>query len=234
MPQPQPLTPAQAEAYLARLPPDEICEKLRPHLTARRQARIEQVLAQRLTRLTVVVENLHDPHNGAAAIRSAEAIGLQDFHAVEQREAFRVAGGVTLHCEQWVTVHRHPDTPAAYRRLRAQGFVLWAAAPEGAVPFEEIPVDRPLALMFGNERDGLTEGAVSAADGTFAIPMHGFTGSFNLSVSVALATHAVAARVRHALGAPGDLPPGRLERLRALWYCLSVRAAGLILDEGTR
>jgi tRNA (guanosine-2'-O-)-methyltransferase len=204
---------------------------LRPHLTGRRRARIEQVLSQRLARLTVVVENLHDPHNGAAAIRSAEAVGLQDFHAVEQREAFRVAGGVTLHCEQWVTLHRHPDTATAYRRLRKQGFRIWAAAPGAPASLDEIPVSEPLALVFGNERDGLTEAAVAGADGTFTIPMHGFTGSFNLSVSVALAVHATARRVRETLGSPGDLSPPRLERLRALWYCLSVRAAGLILDE---
>ena len=80
--------------------------------------------------------------------------------------------------------------------------------------------------MFGSEREGLTSGAIADADGTFHIPMHGFTGSFNLSVSVALTVHRTAARVREGLGRQGDLPPERVERLRALWYCLSARAAG--------
>jgi len=104
-------------------------------------------------------------------------------------------------------------------------------APDGARPLHQVPVDRPLALIFGNERDGLSDAALEGADGTYCLEMHGFTGSFNLSVSAALSVYETAARVRAHLGRDGDLPPERLERLRALWYCLSVKAAGWILEE---
>ena len=227
------LTPEQAVRYVERMPAEVIGDLLRPHITDQRLARIEEVLALRLQRLTVVVENLHDPHNGAAAIRSAEATGLQDFHAIEGLEEFHIAGGVTLRCDQWIDVHRHPDLDTCYAQLREGGFAVWAAAPGAEVDLAEIPVDRPLALIFGNERNGLTQRALDGADGAYRIPMHGFTGSFNLSVSVALTVHRTAERVRAALGHPGDLPAERVERLRALWYCLSVRAAGLILDQWT-
>jgi tRNA (guanosine-2'-O-)-methyltransferase len=222
---PQSLNQAQAARYLERIPSARICALLRPYMTAERAARIDEVLTRRLLCLTVVVENLHDPHNGAAALRSAEAVGLQTFHAVQQ-----LAKGISLQCEQWMDVHLHDSSPHCFGALRDGGYQVWAAAPGGSVPLEELPCEGSVALVFGNERDGLSRAALEGADGAFTIPMHGFTGSFNLSVSVALAVYTQADRMRRALGAPGDLPFERVEGLRALWYCLSVRAAGLILD----
>lgn len=230
MPEPQPLTPDQARAYLDRIPPETICELLRPHLTDARAERIERVLGRRLARLTAVVENLHDPHNGAAAIRSVEAVGLQDFHTISAWEPFSAVGRITLRADQWIDLHDHPSTREAYAALRAAGFAIWAAAPGGDVTLETIPIDAPLALVFGNERNGLTEEALTDADGRFVIPMQGFTGSFNLSVSAALSVYITAARVRAQLGRSGDLPPARQAALRAQWYCQSVRAARPILD----
>ncbi len=227
---PQSLTQDQAKGYVERMSSGRICELLRPHMTADRVARIDAVLAQRLLCLTVVVENLHDPHNGAAALRSSEAVGLQSFHAIADREPFSVAKGISLQCEQWMDMHLHHTTQDGYEALRADGYQIWAAAPGQSVSLEELPSKGRVALVFGNERDGLTPEALAAADGAFSIPMHGFTGSFNLSVSAALAVYTQAARMRRALGASGDLPAHRVEGLRALWYCLSVRAAGLILD----
>ncbi|MFH2008270.1 MAG: RNA methyltransferase [bacterium] len=224
------LKPGPAAAFVRRLTPAKVCAALRPHLTEQRAERIDTVLAQRLTCLTVVVENLHDPHNGAAALRSAEGVGLQDFHAVEQRERFPIAKNVARSCDQWMDLHRHATLQECYGELRRGGFAVWASTPAGSVPLEELPVGRPLALVFGNERDGLTEEALTEADGSFAVGMHGFTGSFNLSVSVALAIYTQADRMRAAMGRNGDLPAERLEWLRALWYCLSVRAAGPILE----
>ena len=216
--------------YLGQLAPDRICELLRPHMTVERVARIDEVLTRRLLCLTVAVENLHDPHNGAAALRSAEAVGLQTFHAAQEREPFSATRGISLQCEQWMDMHLHDTTGDCFAALRTAGYQIWAAAPGGTVSLEELPSEGRIALVFGNERDGLTPEAQSGADGSFSIPMHGFTGSFNLSVSAALAVYIQAARMRRALRAPGDLPAARVEGLRALWYCLSVRAAGLILD----
>lgn len=220
----------RAEDYVAGWPPERICETLRPHLTDERAGRIEEVLARRLARLTVVVENLHDPHNGAAALRSAEAVGLQDFHVIEGVEPFQVASGVALKSQQWVDVHRHASTRSCLLRLREAGFAIWAAAPGADTAVDELPTSGRVALTFGNERDGLSREALAEADGTFGIPMEGFTGSFNLSVSVALAVYLQARRMRAIMDRPGDLDPERITHLRALWYCRSVRAAGMILE----
>jgi tRNA (guanosine-2'-O-)-methyltransferase len=214
--------------------PAEVVRALAPQLTDERRARIEDVLSARLASLAVVIEDLHDPHNGAAAIRSAEGFGVCELHAVEKSEPFRFSSRVTQGCEKWIDVHRHAEFAPCADSLHARGFKLYAAVPGAALRLDEIPAGERVALVFGNEHAGLTTGAQAACDGTFGIPMLGFTRSFNLSVSVALAVYDVATRKRAVLGAAGDLDDAERLRLRARWYALSMdaRAAeGIVLRE---
>lgn len=212
--------------------PERVVQALAPQLTEERRARLEEVLAHRLAGLTVVLENLHDPHNGAAALRSVEGFGLTSLHVIEQAEPFRFSSKVTQGCEKWVDIGRHPDVESCVRALRARGFRLWAAVPGGGRSIDDLDVTHPAALVFGNEHAGLSAEAVAACDGTFEIPMAGFTRSFNLSVSVAISVYETARRRRAALGTPGDLPQAELAQLRARFYALSMdeRAARGIVD----
>jgi tRNA (guanosine-2'-O-)-methyltransferase len=211
--------------------PSSVVRILAPFVSEARQARIEAVLAARLGGLTVAIENLHDPHNGAAALRSVEGFGLCALHVVEQVEPFRFSSKVTQGCEKWVEIARHPDFDACARALHARGFALYAALPPspGTIPVGDIDVSRPTALVIGNEHAGLTPAALAACDGRFTIPMQGMTASFNLSVSVALSVFDCSRRRRAALGRPGDLNEAEILELRARWYRLSVDAADQIL-----
>lgn len=218
--------------------PRRVVEILAPFVSAARKERIETVLAQRLGGLTVVLQNLHDPHNGAAALRSVEGFGLTSLHVVEETEPFRFSSKVTQGCEKWVDIRRHPDFGDCARALHDDRFALYAALPPGAATLDVDALDqgdpaRRVALVFGNEHVGLTPAAIAACDGAFTIPMQGMTGSFNLSVSVALAVFACARRRRTALGG-GDLDADTIVQLRARWYTLSVDAAEPILERVTR
>lgn len=208
---------------------ETVVAALRPLISDERAARIEAVLDDRLRSVTVVLEDLYDPHNGAAAIRSVEAFGLTALHAVEGAGPFRFSGGITIGAEAWIDVHRHPDVERCARVLRDRGIRMFATLPDAGDDLETVPVDRPLAIWFGNERDGLTPAAVAACDGAVRIPMYGFTQSFNLSVSVALSLQRLAARRRQHLGTTGDLDDQERALLRAQWYAHSVRAADLII-----
>jgi tRNA (guanosine-2'-O-)-methyltransferase len=212
--------------------PDDVIAVLGPMLSDERREKIDAVLAARLGSVTVALENLHDPHNGAAVIRSVEACGLGEIHVAETNERFTFSSKVTQGCEKWVAIHRAPDFDALAARLGERGFLLYAAVPGGTLALEEIDVTRPAALVFGNEHAGLTGSAQRACHGTFGIPMHGFTQSFNLSVSAAVAVHRTAARRREHLGAPGDLDAVAQNRLRARFYALSFeeRTARGVLD----
>ncbi|MCA9678489.1 MAG: RNA methyltransferase [Kofleriaceae bacterium] len=218
--------------------PALICDALRPLMTEQRLARIEQVLDARLTSLVTIVEDLYDPHNGAAAIRSTEALGLQDFHACEGVHRFAVNDGVTKGCHRWLDLHRWPALPPCADALRARGFKVYATAPDAPVDLDHIDVSAPIAVVFGNEHAGVSDAGFAACDGTVSIPMFGFTESFNLSVSVALVMSRLAARRREVLGRRGDLPDERRDRLRARWYGLGIRGAVGVIERhvsaGTR
>jgi tRNA (guanosine-2'-O-)-methyltransferase len=214
--------------------PAFVCAALGPLLLDERRARIDAAAAQRLGGLRVLIENLHDPHNGAAVLRSAEAFGVQRVDVVENVEPFRFSSGVTQGCEKWIDVVRHPTTAAAVAALRADGFALYAAVPGADAAVEDLDFSRPAAVMVGNEHAGLGAEAIAAADVRFGIPMMGMTQSLNLSVATALIIERAAALRRQALGEAGDLAPDVALALRARFYASSVRGADAVLARARR
>jgi len=231
------------------LSPELVIEAVAPVLSDQRRRRIERVARQRLWGVTVVLERLYDPHNGAAVLRTCEALGLLHVHVVEGGEAFRFSRKVSTCAHHWLNVYIHPSIERCVAWLRRRGFACWATVPPDLVRGAGGPGAagagegggngaggggatgaRPVALMFGNEHAGLTAEAIALSDRRLTIPMQGFTESLNLSVSAALALHPAVARRRAYLGRPGDLTGAGLNRLRAAYYAQSTaHAAPLIL-----
>jgi tRNA (guanosine-2'-O-)-methyltransferase len=218
------------DALIDRLGPARVCEALIPCLSGDRRARIEAVLDARLASVTAVVEDVYDPHNAAAAIRSCEGLGVAALHVVAGQHPFEIASGVTRGCHRWMTLERWPSVAGCAGALRERGFTVHATLPGAAATVDDVDVARPIALVFGNEHAGLSADAIAACDGAVSIPMFGMTRSFNLSVSVALAMSRIAARRREAIGAPGDLAGDERARLRARWYARKVRGALAIVE----
>lgn len=218
------------DRWIGQLGGARVCEILEPLLTAERIARIDQVLAARLASVTVAVEDTYDPRNAAAGLRTVEALGLSEFHAIEPQYRFTAPKGITRGCQRWLDVHRWSSVADCATALRARGFLVLATAPGVATTLDDLDVSRPLALVFGNEREGLTEAGVRACDGAVAISMFGFTQSFNLSVSIALAMSKLTERRRGFLRRPGDLDPDTRGRLRARYFALKVRGAPGIIE----
>jgi len=221
----------EVDALMERYGVQAVLEAATPLLSEQRIETLERGLNSKLASLTVVLENLYDPHNGAAAVRSAEAFGLCDLHTIDgESGSFEAAPDVCLGTQKWMALHGHRDVSACADALRSQGFVLCATVPGAAMELEDIPVDRPLAIWFGNERDGLSQEAQEICDHRVSIRMYGFCQSFNLSVSVAMFVHRLGAKRRALLGGEGDLDPVRKERLRARWRGISVRGLEAVLE----
>jgi tRNA (guanosine-2'-O-)-methyltransferase len=171
--------------------------------TERRQERIAGVLARRQPDLTVVLENVDDPHNVSAVLRSCDAVGVLRVHTVyledERPDAF--ARTTSASAAKWVEVVHHDSVEACYARLRSDGFRILATALEDeSVDLFETDLARPVALVFGNEMRGITPGAAQQADGTIFIPMMGMVQSLNISVACAVTLYE-ALRQRRAAGA---------------------------------
>jgi tRNA (guanosine-2'-O-)-methyltransferase len=196
-------------------------------LTAARLARIESVIAARLASVTLILERLLDPHNVAAALRTAEGLGLLRMHVVPHEERDLVAHRrVTQDAEKWIDVEAHGSGAQAARVLQARGFAVYAGHLDArAVPLSQLPVDKPIALLFGNEHEGPCEETLVACTGTFRIPMGGFTQSFNVSVAAAIALYRIAEGRRSFLGAAGDLDASARAALRSRYLRLAAKLA---------
>lgn len=156
-------------------------------MNSRRFHRLRTVLARRQPDLTVLLENVHKPHNFSAVVRTADAVGIWEAHAVVPE------GGLPLHhlaaggSKRWVRVHVHSELEQALAALPADSFQLLAAHPsEGAVDYRDIDFTRPTAVLFGQEKDGLSPQALAAANRLVRIPMEGMVASLNVSVAAAL------------------------------------------------
>jgi len=217
------------DRVIERHGPDAVCSALAPMMTPERIARIDSVLAARLGSVVTIVEDTYDPHNAAATIRTTEAIGLQELHVLEPGDRFSAAGGVTRGSHKWIDLIRWKDPIAAVRSLQARGFRVYATLPGAPHTVEDVDVTSPIAVAFGNEHAGLAQPTIDACDGALGVQMYGFTESFNLSVTVALAMSRIAARRRAAIGVLGDLDAQRFQRLRARWFTLGMRGAVGIL-----
>ena len=158
------------------------------------------MLDQRLVSVTVVFEDPCDPHNVSAVLRTSEALGIQDVHLVERAARVRPDQNIALGAERWISVFHHDRLAACLGALQARGFEVWGAdvAP-GARPLDEISCERPVALLIGSERVGLSRTARLHVDQRFFVPMPGFTGSLNVSVAAAISLHHVT-RNRRTIG----------------------------------
>jgi tRNA (guanosine-2'-O-)-methyltransferase len=172
--------------------PEDVIAALTPMLTEARRLRIEEVAARRTLAVTPVLENVTDPHNTSAILRSADAFGLHRVHVITNLRTLTATRKVAKGTERWLDLVRHPSAESCAARLRADGFRIYVASMDGDACPEDLADRGPVAVVFGNEQTGASAAMRAAADGAFAIPMHGFVESLNVSVAAAITLYTLA------------------------------------------
>jgi tRNA (guanosine-2'-O-)-methyltransferase len=209
---------------------DDRYDLLSPFLTDARKQRFAEVLGQRTNWVTAVTEDLFDPHNISAVLRSCDGFGIQSAHIIEVNNPYRVSPGVAKGAAKWLDIERHTDTTHALRDLKYRGFAICCTTPhtDDTTP-EELPLDRPVALVFGSEGPGITDAARAEADHFVRIPMYGFTESFNISVAAALTLQTITRRVREREDLNWQVPTEEHPRILGDWASRTVKdAPGLL------
>lgn len=201
--------------------PPDAWELLSPRLSPTRRERMLHVASQRTKHIRLVLQDVFDPHNVGACLRSAEAFGILCCDQVNLYQKFGKVSTVSRGADQWLELRRFTDLQRYTEGLRAKGFKVAAAYPAAsAMPLAELPLDQPLAVVFGNEREGLHKAWDEHVDYRFTIPMYGMVESFNVSVSVALTLHSISQRCRSEI--PLEqllLDPLTQKRLLDQWIC---------------
>lgn len=193
-----------------------------------RKERIAQVVSLRTRSVTVVLDRIEDTFNMAAVLRTCEGMGLQDVHIIRNPNVkFAPNGAVTQGCDKWLDLHVYKDFKTCAEVLKGRGYkVLASAIQPGATSLYELKFDTKIALVLGNERFGVSEEVLQHADGTFWIPMRGFSQSMNISAAAsACVTRAISWRVEH-FGAQGDLSDVEKQQLTEQFSLLSVKQRG--------
>jgi tRNA (guanosine-2'-O-)-methyltransferase len=212
---------ARAEAH----DPRRIVEVLEPMVGDARRARLLEVIGRRLASVAVVFDGPYDPHNGAAVLRSCEAFGVQRLHVVERPGApFTVARTVARGAQNWLDVTCHEDAPSLLAWARDAGMPLAGAHPQGELLPEALAELPRVAIVLGNEREGMREAIAAACTHRVRVPMRGFVESLNVSVTGAILLHAA------TRGRAGDLDDAARLRLYARGLYLTVPRAEQILE----
>ncbi|MBB1202273.1 tRNA (guanosine(18)-2'-O)-methyltransferase TrmH [Enterobacteriaceae bacterium 89] len=186
-------------------------------MNSQRYARICEMLARRQPDLTVCMEEVHKPHNVSAIVRTADAVGVHEVHAVWPAGKIRTMASTAAGSNSWVKVKTHPTIAEAVATLKGRGMQILAThLSDKSVDFREIDYTRPTCILMGQEKTGITQKALDLADQDIIIPMIGMVQSLNVSVASALILYE-AQRQRQNAGmyerANSTLPEDEQQRL---------------------
>lgn len=181
------------------VPTADLIRVLSRQVTPERWEKIQNVVNDRVSPMSVVIENIFDRGNASAVMRSMEAFGFYKIHMIEINEKFKESQRVTKGAEKWLEIAKWKSTQSCIETLKAQGHKIYVThLDKNALPVEEIPVSEPFALCFGNEKDGASPELIEMADETVFIPMRGFVQSFNISVAAAVACYSLLTKLKAA------------------------------------
>ena len=188
--------------------------------SSRRMEKVKSVLRRRQPDLSVVLENIHDPHNVSAIFRSCDAVGVMGVELVYTEEEFPGIGKKSSSsAHKWVSHRKHRSIAGCYTLLREQGFTIYASRlSDDARSLYDLDMTQRTAIVFGNEHRGVSEDAAALADASFQIPMMGMIQSLNVSVAAAVCLYeALRQRLKSGISAGQKLDEDLLQRLYEEW-----------------
>ncbi len=180
-----------------------------------RTSRIEEVLKRRWGGLALVVEEVKNPHNISAILRTADAAGVQHVYLIDPLgDGFEVNEAISTGAEKWLTIERFYSPKLCFQALREKGFRIAATALEGnPTSIYDYDFTRKVAIVLGNEKRGVRKHTLSMADDRIIIPMRGMVQSLNVSVSAGIILFE-AIRQRIEAGIYDPLPAEEIEELK--------------------
>jgi len=161
-------------------------------MTPKRTAKLTSVLRHRQSTLTVVMENVYDPHNISAVMRTCDAVGIQDIYILNTKipRHKKFGSKSSSSAAKWMTVHQFTNTEECFDELRKNYQHIYAThLAANAISLYEIDFTKSTALVFGNEHEGVSEEITKLVDGNFIIPQVGIIQSLNISVACAVSIY---------------------------------------------
>ena len=200
-----------------------------------RKARFNEIISLRTRYITIILEDIYQPHNASAVLRTCDCFGLQDVHIIENNNKYEVNPDVALGSAKWLTLFKYnttaSNTSSCILSLKEKGYRIVATSPhKDDFSPDDLPLDGRFALLFGTELNGLSEEALGLADQFIKIPMFGFTESLNISVSAAILLHSLTNRLRNS-GLGWALDEQEKTEVLLQWASGSIRKSDMIIRD---
>lgn len=158
-------------------------EELLPRITEHRRDLLFKVVQNRTRHFCMVLEDLFDPHNISAVIRTAEVFGLEDVHVIEEVNPYRINKSILKGSIKWMDIYLHKKRKACLEHLRKKGYRIAVASTNTKNSVLDLDLSRPTAFYLGSEFTGNHPDTLAAADAEFKLPQYGITESMNVSVA---------------------------------------------------
>ncbi len=208
----------------------ETFDYLKQFLTDERLSKIEHFSQESSDFVLPVMEDVYQFRNAAAIVRSVEACGFHHVVALEEENVFNPNLKVTKGAETWVKVEKMPNNLDSLKEIKNRGYKILAVSPENnATMLPDYEVKEPIALVFGTELEGVSDEILDFADETLAIPMYGFTKSFNVSVAAAICMYELKQKLMKS-GIDYKLSDEKLLEMKIRWTVNSIRSGEELLE----
>ncbi|MEG1590844.1 TrmH family RNA methyltransferase [Chryseobacterium sp.] len=208
---------------------EQTYEYLQQFLTEERLRKIEHFAPESSDFVLPVVEDVYQFRNAAAIVRSVEACGFHKVVALQEENNFEPNLRVTKGADTWVEVEKLPRNMESFQKIRDKGYKIVAVSLEKNAKFlPEYEITEPIALVFGTEMEGVSKEVLDFADETLAIPMYGFTRSFNVSVAASICMYELKQKLIKS-NIDYKLNEEKLLRMKIRWTVNSIKSGEMIL-----
>ncbi|MES2799471.1 MAG: RNA methyltransferase [Bacteroidota bacterium] len=206
-------------------------------ITPNKRILFDSIAAERTRHLAIVLENIYQDHNASAIIRSCDCFGIQDLYTIEKNNEYIVNGDIALGAGRWVDLHNFSEEAApevnCIAALREKGYKIVATSPHSnGNTIQNMDLSQPIAMVFGTERQGLSDQLINMADELVQIPMFGFTESLNVSVAAAITMNVIRERLQNST-IDWKLSEDQLIQLKLSW-CRKILNGGEALEKRIR
>ncbi|MCG8580999.1 MAG: RNA methyltransferase [Bacteroidales bacterium] len=215
---------------------NELISFLEQFSTEERREQLWQVANDRTRYVTVVLEDIYQTQNASAVLRSCDCFGIQDVHIIENQNTFNINPQVVIGATKWLHLHQYNEetnnTRSCLRQLKADGYRIVATTPHrDDVNLNDFDLSKgKTAVVFGNEREGISDIVMEEADEFMKIPMYGFSESLNISVCAAITLQHFSNQLKHT-EITAKLPQKQLNELYLEWLKKSIKKSDLLIDE---
>ena len=212
----------------------KIIQYLSGFITQERLQLFEKVLKQRTSYIAVVLEDIFQPQNASAVLRTCDCFGIQNIHIIENRNEFRVDREVAMGASKWLSLHKYnqqeQNSANAIKGLKQEGYRIVATSPhlnDNLLPDFDLSKGKA-AIVFGSELPGISEVVKNEADDFLKIPMYGFTESFNISVSAAIVLYQLAQMLREQSEIDWKLSEQERDDIKLAWLRATIKRSSLL------